>query len=116
LAWAVPAAGAEPADAGAADFFFEKKIRPVLVERCYSCHSAQAAKPNPHSCMGFRRSLAGIQSPRHRKARQDLMYWRAPLSRKDYFAGNLASSGVGLERDEITWRARRTICPSSAVT
>jgi hypothetical protein len=22
--------------------FFEKKIRPVLVERCYKCHSAQA--------------------------------------------------------------------------
>ena len=25
--------------------FFEKKIRPVLVERCYKCHSPQAAKP-----------------------------------------------------------------------
>ena len=24
--------------------FFEKKIRPVLVERCYSCHSAEAQK------------------------------------------------------------------------
>src|ERR1043165_5137801 len=24
--------------------FFEKKIRPVLVERCYECHSAQAKK------------------------------------------------------------------------
>jgi hypothetical protein len=24
--------------------FFEKKIRPVLVDRCYSCHSAQAQK------------------------------------------------------------------------
>ncbi|MFN3484147.1 MAG: PSD1 and planctomycete cytochrome C domain-containing protein [Planctomycetota bacterium] len=24
--------------------FFEKKIRPVLAERCYSCHSAQAGK------------------------------------------------------------------------
>ena len=24
--------------------FFEKKIRPVLVERCYECHSAEAAK------------------------------------------------------------------------
>src|SRR5262249_28384440 len=24
--------------------FFEKKIRPVLVEQCYSCHSATAAK------------------------------------------------------------------------
>ncbi len=25
--------------------FFEKKIRPVLVERCYKCHSAETAKP-----------------------------------------------------------------------
>lgn len=24
--------------------FFERKIRPVLVEHCYSCHSAQAKK------------------------------------------------------------------------
>ena len=24
--------------------FFEKKVRPVLAERCYSCHSAQAAR------------------------------------------------------------------------
>src|SRR5688572_30133090 len=24
--------------------FFEKRIRPVLVERCYECHSAQATK------------------------------------------------------------------------
>ncbi len=25
--------------------FFEKKIRPVLVEKCYACHSAKLAKP-----------------------------------------------------------------------
>ena len=24
--------------------FFEKKIRPVLAERCYQCHSAEAAR------------------------------------------------------------------------
>ena len=24
--------------------FFEKKVRPVLVERCYRCHSAEAAR------------------------------------------------------------------------
>ena len=26
------------------DQFFEQRIRPVLVEKCYSCHSAQAEK------------------------------------------------------------------------
>ena len=54
LALAVPtgavAAEAEPAPALAASAdaakveFFEKKIRPVLVEHCYECHSAEAAK------------------------------------------------------------------------
>jgi hypothetical protein len=34
--------GAEPARAQIE--FFEKKIRPVLVEHCYQCHSAQAKK------------------------------------------------------------------------
>ena len=24
--------------------FFEKRVRPVLVEKCYACHSAQAGK------------------------------------------------------------------------
>src|SRR5206468_1748882 len=39
-----------PKIAGAADAapagveFFEKKIRPVLTDRCYKCHSAQSAK------------------------------------------------------------------------
>jgi hypothetical protein len=37
-AW-VPAHGADPGFE-----FFEKKIRPVLVEHCYSCHSAEAKK------------------------------------------------------------------------
>ena len=32
------------ADDPAALEFFEKKVRPVLVERCHSCHSSSAAK------------------------------------------------------------------------
>lgn len=39
---AVPAAQEDAAPEGME--FFEKKIRPVLAERCYSCHSAQAGK------------------------------------------------------------------------
>src|SRR4051812_44310695 len=35
-------AAAEPAGDGVA--FFEKNIRPILVEHCYSCHSEQAKK------------------------------------------------------------------------
>jgi cytochrome c553 len=38
---AAPAAAQTPGDD-----FFEKKIRPVLVEHCYSCHSADAAAKN----------------------------------------------------------------------
>jgi hypothetical protein len=39
---ASPTTAAEPAPDGSA--FFEKNIRPVLVERCYGCHSAGAPK------------------------------------------------------------------------
>jgi len=35
--------GAAPADAGGIEFF-ESKVRPILVEHCYQCHSAQAEK------------------------------------------------------------------------
>jgi hypothetical protein len=42
LAGSLNVAGAPPA---AADLdFFEKKVRPVLVQRCYSCHSVQEGK------------------------------------------------------------------------
>ena len=40
---AVPAAPAAAPDAAGLEFF-EKHIRPVLVERCYKCHSTQAEK------------------------------------------------------------------------
>src|SRR5262245_57309196 len=36
-------AGADPVDPKGIEFF-EKKIRPVLVEQCYSCHSVEAEK------------------------------------------------------------------------
>ena len=39
------AATALGADDGAAPEFFEAKIRPVLIEHCYPCHSSAAAKP-----------------------------------------------------------------------
>jgi hypothetical protein len=37
LAWALPASAADP-DSGVG--FFEKKVRPLLVDNCYVCHSA----------------------------------------------------------------------------
>jgi len=45
-AFAQPAKGTGFADKPTAEqlAFFEKKIRPVLVESCYNCHSAQAEK------------------------------------------------------------------------
>ncbi len=42
LALALSARSAPPDPAGVE--FFEKKIRPVLVERCYKCHSAESEK------------------------------------------------------------------------
>lgn len=39
-----PAAKAKPAANAEAVAFFEKKIRPVLVKNCYSCHSKDAKK------------------------------------------------------------------------
>ncbi|MBW3595781.1 MAG: PSD1 and planctomycete cytochrome C domain-containing protein [Planctomycetes bacterium] len=41
LAWGSGLAAAEPDRQGLE--FFESKIRPVLVEKCYACHSAEAA-------------------------------------------------------------------------
>jgi cytochrome c553 len=40
---ASPAAGSEPA--AEQQEFFEKRVRPVLAEHCYKCHSAQAKRP-----------------------------------------------------------------------
>ncbi len=37
--------------------FFEKKIRPVLVERCYKCHSAETPKPKGGLRLDRRSSL-----------------------------------------------------------
>ena len=45
VATATRAADPAPADAKAVEFF-ETKIRPVLVEQCYKCHSEDAAKAN----------------------------------------------------------------------
>ena len=40
-------AGTPPAGIAPADLeFFERKIRPVLVDQCYKCHSAEAARSN----------------------------------------------------------------------
>src|SRR5437899_2642015 len=41
---AVFAPGAAPRAEDSAIEFFEKKIRPVLAEHCYECHSAKAKK------------------------------------------------------------------------
>jgi hypothetical protein len=39
-----PASSPEPQDSAQQVAFFETKIRPVLVEKCYQCHSADAEK------------------------------------------------------------------------
>ncbi len=43
--WLLLAGGSSYAASGAGDLeFFEKKIRPLLAERCYECHSAEPGK------------------------------------------------------------------------
>jgi hypothetical protein len=44
LAFAPSQLSAQEATSAEANEFFEKKIRPLLVEQCYSCHSADAKK------------------------------------------------------------------------
>ena len=70
LAQAVPpqAATDDPASAE----FFEKKVRPVLVERCYSCHSATAAKLKGGLRLDSRELLlkGGDTTPRRKEARE----------------------------------------------
>ncbi len=39
--------------------FFEKKIRPVLVERCYKCHSSSSSKPKGGLRLDHRASVLG---------------------------------------------------------
>jgi len=53
---AIAAAGDTPDADGVA--FFEAKIRPVLVERCYSCHSAAAEKLRGHFRLDSREGMA----------------------------------------------------------
>src|SRR5258706_8864029 len=45
LAWVMPAGAADAPRASAeAVEYFEKNIRPILVDTCYKCHSAGAEK------------------------------------------------------------------------
>src|SRR5262245_14356849 len=52
-----------PLDAGVE--FFERKIRPVLVEHCYECHSAEAKKPKGRLRLDSRDGLlqGGVSGP-----------------------------------------------------
>jgi cytochrome c553 len=45
--------------------FFEKKIRPVLVDNCYKCHSAEAEKPKGEFLLDTRDGLrkGGVNGP-----------------------------------------------------
>ena len=66
LAWgSLPA---EPGDDPAQVEFFEKKVRPVLVEHCYKCHSAQAKKLKGDLLLDSREVGAGPK-PASRSAR-----------------------------------------------
>ena len=58
IAWIGSFANVLPAADDGLDFF-EKKIRPVLVERCFKCHSADSAKPKGGLRLDRRASVFG---------------------------------------------------------
>ena len=49
LSWPAAAFAQEKALTPEASEFFEKKVRPVLVQHCYECHSATAKKLYLHA-------------------------------------------------------------------
>jgi hypothetical protein len=51
------AAGTAPGDDAAGIAFFESKIRPVLVEHCYKCHSLGASKPKGGLLLDSRQAI-----------------------------------------------------------
>src|SRR5437764_13570544 len=55
LLFLLPLRGQTPGDPGID--FFEKKIRPVLVENCYSCHSIAAKKNRGELLLDSRQGL-----------------------------------------------------------
>lgn len=61
LLWSVEAASAETPQFSATDLeFFEKNVRPVLVARCYECHSSKLEEPKGGLSLDSRAaSLAG---------------------------------------------------------
>src|SRR3712207_4607711 len=58
LATASPARAAEPSKEGIE--FFEKKIRPVLVESCYGCHSVEAKNNKKLKAKFYADSMEGL--------------------------------------------------------
>ena len=59
------AADVDPADRQAATEFFEKKIRPLLVQRCDECHSTKKADESGHLALDNRAGLlaGGTRGP-----------------------------------------------------
>src|SRR5262245_10299794 len=55
---AIASAGEAPADPNAKGVaFFESKIRPVLVQHCYRCHSTGAGKSNGGLLLDSRKAI-----------------------------------------------------------
>src|SRR5689334_17511210 len=58
-AWALSALGADAPTLARQDLeFFEKSVRPVLAEKCYSCHSTQAKKLKGKLLLDSRQGIA----------------------------------------------------------
>ena len=64
-------AGSAPAQEAEIEFF-EKKIRPVLVERCYKCHSADSKKVKGKLLLDPGRVCSREENPGQPSSRENL--------------------------------------------
>ncbi len=90
--------------------FFEKRVRPVLVERCYECHCGRARKLEgglPKSCAGTDRPVAGlIKDLKRRGMLDDTLVFRSGELDTVHLHDMHATirHQPGLDHERLTWR------------
>lgn len=96
--------------------FFESKIRPVLIERCYSCHSSQSKPLAAGLRLDATRNERGMTIP-NLEDRSEQLRWIGALKRhnedENYFGGRRISESQ--MEDFASWIRMGTPIPRSDV-